>query len=275
MEKVTENVYAELGFNGCNVSFVVTKQGVVMVDTPQIPSEAIQWRDEIEKHGPVRYLINSEPHGDHYSGNYFFNGTIIGHEGVREAILKASMEQMKERVQTLAPDDLALLEWFTFRPPSITFRNHLTLFLGDHTFHLMNLPGHTPFQTVVFIPEEQVVVTSDNVIGQGSPFFPPDAMPFEWLESLRRMQELAANVFIPGHGEICNRDYLKEMIAMVQGRIDTVQEAIDKEMTLKKALDKVTFKDKYPPASSSPEMVERFRRISIERLFEVLTHKKS
>ena len=58
MEKVTENVYAELGFNGCNVSFVVTKQGVVMVDTPQIPSEAIQWRDEIEKHGPVRYLIN-------------------------------------------------------------------------------------------------------------------------------------------------------------------------------------------------------------------------
>ncbi|MBN1850057.1 MAG: MBL fold metallo-hydrolase [Deltaproteobacteria bacterium] len=275
MEQVSENVFVEIGFDGCNVSFVVTKQGVVMVDTPQIPSEAIRWRDEIEKHGPVRYLINSEPHGDHYSGNYFFDGIIIGHEGVRQAILKATLEQMKERVQATAPDDLALLEWFTYRPPTISFLNHLTIYLGDHTFHLMNLPGHTPFQTAVFIPEEQVVITSDNVIGKGSPFFPPDAQPFEWLESLKRMQTLKAEVFIPGHGVICNRPYLKDMIRMVQGRIDTVQTAIDKGMTLEKALDRIVFKDKYPPPSSSPEMTERFRRISIERLYKVLTETKS
>ena len=79
MEKISDNVYVETGFDGCNVGFVVTEGGVVMIDTPQIPSDAMDWREVIKKHGPVRYLINTEPHIDHFTGNTFFEGTIIGH----------------------------------------------------------------------------------------------------------------------------------------------------------------------------------------------------
>jgi len=31
-----------------------------MIDTPQLPTDAIRWRDEIAKHGSVRYLINTD-----------------------------------------------------------------------------------------------------------------------------------------------------------------------------------------------------------------------
>jgi len=55
MQKVTDNVYAETEFAGCNPGFVVTSEGVVMIDTPQMPVDAIKWRDEIAKHGHVRY----------------------------------------------------------------------------------------------------------------------------------------------------------------------------------------------------------------------------
>ena len=120
MQKITDNVYAETGFRGCNTGFVVTKEGVVMIDTPQIPTEAIKWRDEIAKHGPVRYLINTEPHGDHITGNYFFEGTVIAHEGVREASLASSVEQLKERLKQTAPDSLPLMDGFSYRPPTIT-----------------------------------------------------------------------------------------------------------------------------------------------------------
>ncbi len=66
-----------------------------MIDTPKMPTDAIRWRDEIAKHGLVRYLINTKPHGDHFTGNYFFEGTVVAHGGTREAILAASVEQLK------------------------------------------------------------------------------------------------------------------------------------------------------------------------------------
>lgn len=149
MQKITDNVYAETGFRGCNPGFVVTKEGVVMIDTPQMPPDAIAWRDEIAKHGPVCYLINTEPHGDHFTGNYFFEGTVVAHEGTRQAILAASVEQLKERIKQAAPESLPLLEGYSYRPPTITLSQRLTLYVGDHTFQLINHPGHTPYQVAL------------------------------------------------------------------------------------------------------------------------------
>ena len=270
MEKISNNVYAETEFDGCNVGFVVTGEGVVMIDTPQIPSDAINWRDEITKYGPVRYLINTEPHIDHFTGNTFFDGTVIGHEGTRAAILTTSVEQLKERMKEIAPESLSLLEGFSFRPPDITLSERLTFYLGEHTFHLVNMPGHTPFQTLVHIPEERVAFTSDNVIGQGHAFFPPGALPYDWMDSLRRMQELKADAFVPGHGTICEPGYLDEMIAQIQDRLDTVKAAIEEGMSLEEAQEKVTFQDKYAEPSGPEGMALMFQRISIETLYELL-----
>ena len=61
------------GSNG--FAWVVTREGVVVIDTPLVPSDAIKWCQEITKFGPIRYVINTEPHMDHFSGNYFLGGT--------------------------------------------------------------------------------------------------------------------------------------------------------------------------------------------------------
>ena len=181
MEKITDNVYAETQFRGCNPGFVVTKEGVVMIDTPMIPTDAIEWRNEIDKHGSVRYLINTEPHGDHFTGNYFFDGTIVAHDGTREAIMAASVEQLKERLRQMAPDSVPLLDGFSYRPPSITLSQRLTLYVGDHSFQLIHLPGHTPYQVAVYIPEEKVIFTSDNVVYRIQGYL-SQALPYEWLD---------------------------------------------------------------------------------------------
>ena len=57
MIQVTENVYVETGFRGCNLGFVTTKQGIVVVDTPMYPTDALKWREEISKKGPVRIAV--------------------------------------------------------------------------------------------------------------------------------------------------------------------------------------------------------------------------
>ena len=269
MEKITDNVYAETGFRGCNPGFVVTKEGVVMIDTPQMPADAIRWRDEISKHGTVRYLINTEPHGDHFTGNHFFEGTLVAHEGTREAILATPVEPFKERLKQTDPESLPLMEGFSYRPPTITLSQRLTLYLGDHTFRLINLPGHTPFQVAVHIPEERVVFTSDNVFCKVQAWL-HQSLPYEWLDSLKQIQQLEADVLVPGHGSICDRSYIPEMIAFIQAWIDAVTKAIDQGMSMEEAQDKISLLDRYPMEAGSEPMAEPVQRMNVARLYEVL-----
>jgi cyclase len=269
MQKVTDNVYVETGFQGSNNTFVVTTEGVVMIDTPQMPADAIKWRDEIARHGKVRYVINSEPHADHFTGNHFFEGTVVAHDGVREAVLASSVEQLIKQTKETAPDNLPLLEGFTFRPPTITFSQRLTLHLGNHTFELINLPGHSPYQIAVFIPEEKVACTSDNVVYKVQPFL-HQALPYEWLESLKRIQELDADILVPGHGEVCDRSYIPEMSATIQAWIDAAKEAIDMGMSLEEAVEDKALLEKHSIPVGPEPMGQMVVRMSMTRLFEVL-----
>jgi glyoxylase-like metal-dependent hydrolase (beta-lactamase superfamily II) len=69
MQKITNNVYAGVTFRGCNSSFVVTTEGVVMIDTPMVPAKAKKWREEAERYGEIRYIIIGQEklpsNGDH------------------------------------------------------------------------------------------------------------------------------------------------------------------------------------------------------------------
>ena len=129
MEQITRNVYVETKFEGSNNSFVVTADGVVMIDTPQVPTNAVKWREIIAKYGPVKYIINNEPHGDHVTGNYFFPGAVIAHEGTGQSILKMSADELKERYKQ-SPAEYSLLKNFYYRPPEITLTGDMTVYLG-------------------------------------------------------------------------------------------------------------------------------------------------
>src|SRR4030043_68315 len=106
MEKITEHVYAETTFRGCNSSFVVTAEGVVVIDTPMVPSEAKKWREEIEKYGPIKYVINNEPHNDHVAGNCWMGGTLVAHEGTREEIKRNRQAELEGQLKWMSPDAL-------------------------------------------------------------------------------------------------------------------------------------------------------------------------
>jgi len=268
MEQITKNVYVETKFQGSNNGFVVTSDGVVMIDTPQVPTNAVKWREIIAQYGKVKYIINNEPHGDHVTGNYFFKGTVIAHEGTRRAILNYSAADVKARYKD-SPADYALMKGFKYRPPTITFTREMTLYVGDHTFIIMNLPGHTPYQLAVFVPEERVVFTADNVTYQ-FPVYMQQAEPFEWIKSLKKIAELDADVVVPGHGEICTPAYLPEMSARVQDWIDAVDVYVKKGMNLEEIEKNFTFQDKYLQQSGRASTVQK---ANITRLYDVLKGK--
>ena len=89
MEPVTGNVFTTTKLRGCNPSFVTTSDGVVVIDTPQLPTKAVAMRAEAESHGPIRFLVNTEHHVDHIFGNYWFRGagTVVNHLGLYERFM--------------------------------------------------------------------------------------------------------------------------------------------------------------------------------------------
>ena len=187
--QLTANVYIETGFPGANVGCVVTEDGVVLTDTPARPTDATAWRKEVESKGTVKYLINLEPHDDHYAGGFFFKAPAVAHEKTREAIQAADISHIREVVAAMDPEGLPLIENYRLNVPSVTFSERLTLYLGNHAFHLIHLPGHSAGQIGVFVPVERVVFTGVNVTYKIRGFL-HDADPFSWLEPLKRFGEL-------------------------------------------------------------------------------------
>ena len=158
MEQLTRNVFVETRIRGCNHGFVTTSDGIVMIDSPHKPSDALKLKAEIEKRGqPLRYIINTEPHGDHWTGNAFFDVSVIAHEGVRRRILETNLEEHVARVATFSPEEPGLLAGYRPNAPVITFKNGMTLHVGNHTFQMIHMPGHTAYQAAICVKEEGVV----------------------------------------------------------------------------------------------------------------------
>src|SRR5512139_807289 len=91
MKQITAYVHAEDQWSvppncrGSNWGYLVTSDGVVMLDSPMVPRTAVKWRAEIAKRGQVRYTINTHHHVDHVTGNFFFAGPVVAHEKARDA----------------------------------------------------------------------------------------------------------------------------------------------------------------------------------------------
>ena len=268
MQKITANVYVESKLSRCNTSVVVTKGGVVVVDTPMIPANARKIAAEIKKFGPVRYVINTEPHGDHTSGNCYFGGSGIAHEGTRRAIMTSKIEDFTGMLKMMSPESLPVPADFHFRPPEITVTERLTVYLGEHTFQLINLPGHTPYQLAVYVPEEKIVFTSDNVVVEDMPYF-HQAVPDLWLKSLKEYEKLDVEIVVPGHGGVTDKSAFRRMAKIIRDCLDAVQGAIDKGMSAAETQDRLVLAKVFShlPDNERKTMV---MRMNIGRLYEYL-----
>ena len=57
MQQLTGNVFVETHIRGCNHGFATTSDGIVMIDSPHKPSDALKLKAEIAKRGQLRYII--------------------------------------------------------------------------------------------------------------------------------------------------------------------------------------------------------------------------
>ena len=271
MEQIASNVYVETQIRGCNHGFVTTSEGVVMIDSPHKPSDALKLKAEIAKHGELRYIINTEPHGDHWTGNAFFDAPVIAHEGVRDRILNTDLEEHIARVANFGPEEPALLKGYTPNAPVITFKNGMTLHVGDHTFQMTHMPGHTLYQAAVSVKEDGVVFTSDNIFCRVQTWL-HEANPDLWLVALESLRNLEEDTFVPGHGPLCDKGYLDEQGSFVMEWKDYVAKAINRGMTRDEAIAELTeMTSRYPMDVGQDGMAPMVMKMNVANLYDYLT----
>ncbi len=277
MRRISEHVYAEIYFWGCNPGFLATRDGVVMIDTPQQPIDAVRWRERLQEYGPIRYLINTEPHIDHISGNAYFPGVeVISQVGLRERYDQAVPQMTSaERLETMKqadPDSVWLFGHPDYppNPPTRTFTDELTLRLGDHTIRCIHLPGHTAPQTGIYLPEEGVLFTGDNIFHKVKTFI-QEADPWEWLAALKRIEQIDAAVIVPGHGEPCDRSYLKRQAEIIEAWVGAVEDFVRRGLTEEEALKEPSPQvDPYPIGQRLFAMSARVDAMNVGNLYRRL-----
>jgi cyclase len=284
MERVTHNVFAETKSRGCNPGYVVTDEGVVVIDTPQLPTRALNMLKEVEEKGPIRYLINTEHHLDHIFGNYFFRGKgiVVSHEEVYREFMRVTPQinpfaYAREAIPTDDPDGVALFpdeETYYKNPnkPAVTFRGDLTIRLGRHTFKLISTPGHTKGQIAVYIPEEKVAFIGDTIFNNCQTWM-HEADPDEWLRSLKYLESLDVDFIVPGHGPVCTKQYISVQSAFIREWVTAVALGISKGWSKEECIRRISFLDRFPVDIGQEFMGPKIQEMNVTALYNYLTKK--
>jgi cyclase len=282
MQQVTDRVYTETTIRGCNPSFVVTSAGTVVIDTPQLPTRAVAMREEVEAHGPIRYLVNTEHHVDHIFGNYWFRGAgeIVNHKGLYDRFMVVypeldPFEYAREAIPTHDPEGAALFpdrDEYEADPGkgTIVFTGDLSLRVGEHDFHLLHTPGHTPGQLAVYVPQERVVFTGDSVFSGCQTWLMTSDVD-QWADSLEIIRSLDADTLVPGHGPVTGLSYVHAQRAALLGWKSTVADAVAAGWTREETQARVKFPDLGPVDIGQEYMLEYIETLNAGSLYDKLT----
>jgi cyclase len=279
MEQIAPNVYVETGNLGSNNSIIVTDGGTVLVDAPHKPTDAARWRDTVNSFGEVSYLVHTDHHIDHTLGNFLLPGTIVSHSATRRRMEEEeypSWPYIEELLSVIDPEGLALMPDFALRLPAITFDDRMRLHLGDVTVELIHLAGHTANSLVVYLPEQRVLISGDNVCEAGLPSF-QDSRLGALFETLDHLLTLDFEILVPGHGEVGTKRTVTTFRDQAQALVGQVQEAIRAGLPREEAAGRIRFEDRIHTGTPSyagypDELIEEFQRRSVLSIYDQLTH---
>ncbi|MDA8561028.1 MBL fold metallo-hydrolase [Nitrospinae bacterium] len=210
-----------------NTTFLITRDGVVVVDTRVTPNEAKQVLAEIRKRTdlPILYTINTHYHGDHTFGNQVFEGKgpIIAHESVRRNLLGSSGN---DHLEYFKSKNIPGIDETVVTLPNLVFKEEIEIFVGGYSLRLMHVSGHTDGDVFIYIEQLKTLITGDLVSYKKIPSL-KDAYVEKWITTMDLLSDFDAEIYIPGHGEpggkpvlIAMKHYLLKLKEMILKQLE-------------------------------------------------------
>lgn len=231
VHKIGPGLYAYISENdaSANSTFLISDQGILVVDTGLNAQEGRKLLDEIRKisQAPVRWIVNTHYHPDHRGGN--------GVVGPDAAIISTAFT----RAQIAGPArDSAVRE--TVGPGG------LVLFIGGHEVRIYHPgPAHTRGDLVVYFPDEHAIATGDLFLNNSCPAMDDGDME-NWIAALDQTLELPVEHIVPGHFELATKNELRHFRNYLADLRDQVKRMHSNGMSLdqiQKRLSLAAYKD--------------------------------
>lgn len=207
LRKLARGVFALIGEDGgTNSGFVVTGEGVVVIDSqgPRPLAELLREKIRETTPEPVVFVVNTHYHGDHTFGNQLYNEAVIaGHEKTRSSLIEKDEGHRAMFARFFGPESL---KGFRLSPPDLTFSDRLTFRLGDKTIEVVyaGSRAHTDGDAFVWLPEEKVLFAGDLLYNGRLPLL-NDGDTAGAVAAIDRIVATGAEVFVPGHGAVSGR----------------------------------------------------------------------
>src|SRR5262245_59268960 len=162
VKQITPDLYFFYDDLGSNSAWLVTDDGVFVIDTRQHPALARDLIERIRKttDKPIKWVLNTHAHGDHFLGNPEFKklgATIITHRDTRAGMITNGELELRRRQSffrsmNFDPKEAVILL------PDVTFDSRMVLRIGGRTVDLFYLgPGQNPGDTFVHFPHARAL----------------------------------------------------------------------------------------------------------------------
>ena len=239
IKKMGEGVYAAIanegGKAGSNAGFVIGSDGVLVIDTFQDAGVARDLLAEIRKltNLPIRYVVNTHYHLDHTTGNSVFaeaGATILAHRNVRGWL---RTENLKFFGPTPKPEQKAWVESLVL--PNLVYTDAVDLYLGARLVQVRYMLGHTGGDSVVLVPDANVVFGGDLVWQHHLPNL-IDASTMPWIETLDSLLvDHPSATYLSGHGDVASPADVRDF----RNYLSTLRDAVTKSQTAGKSGDEL------------------------------------
>jgi glyoxylase-like metal-dependent hydrolase (beta-lactamase superfamily II) len=231
LKQIAPDLYFFWNDGSSNAMFMVTEEGVMVVDTQQHPADARRLLGLIRKvtDKPIKWVVVTHAHGDHYLGNPVFKAegaTFVSHRDTRGMMIKYYKDEVQRRQAYFKRYNLDQGE-LQMVLPDVTFDTRFTIHLGGRTVELIHLgPGQNPGDTLIHFPHARTLFL-------GGPFsrrnwsnysFTPSVE--NWIALLRKAATFEADTFIGGHGDVSVRADLLEYAQMHEDFLKAVKAGI-------------------------------------------------
>jgi len=168
-----------------NCYAVVRNNQALLIDFISPSDENVPARLAETGAASISSAVITHPHGDHYLGlNELLNqfgGQAVCHPKALPRL--EGMLDPRYLGKTVVNDDI--------------------IAVGDYHVRVLHTPGHCPDHICLYLEEEKALFSGDTILGWGTSIIsPPEGDMIDYMETLRRLNELEIKLILPGHGPL-------------------------------------------------------------------------
>ena len=202
-DRLSDHAYAYTAEGDPNTGIVIGDDAVMVVDTQATPvmAQDVVRRIRAVTDKPIRYVTLSHYHAVRVLGaSGYAPEHVIASRDTFDLIVERGAQDMQSEIERFprlfrAVESVPGLTW-----PTIVFERRMTLMMGRLQVEIMQLGrGHTKGDTVVWLPQEQILFAGDLVEYDATPYT-GDAYLGDWPATLDAIAALEPRQLIPGRG---------------------------------------------------------------------------